>query len=61
MKKILMMALFVVTVITLLISPASAWSVPTHYEIAEKTYYALPVDVQSKLSLNYDERWSRRS
>ena len=51
MKKILIILLFV-TVTTLMISPASAWSVPTHYAIAEKTYYALPADVQSKLSLN---------
>lgn len=30
---------------------AAAWAVPTHYEIVEKTYHALPSDVQSNLNL----------
>ena len=52
MKKTLLMMLFFVSIIFVQLSPAAAWSVPTHYEIVEKTYYALPADVQSKLSLD---------
>lgn len=52
MKKTLIMMLFFVSILIVHISPAAAWSVPTHYEIVEKTYYTLPVDVQSKLSLD---------
>jgi hypothetical protein len=52
MKKTLIMMLFFVSFIIVQLSPAAAWSVPTHYEIVEQTYYALPVNVQSKLSLD---------
>jgi hypothetical protein len=52
MKKTLLLMLFFVSIIFVQLSPAVAWSVPTHYEIVEKTYYALPADVQSKLSLD---------
>ncbi len=52
MKKTLLMMLFFVSIIFVQLSPAAAWAVPTHYEIVEKTYYALPADVQSKLSLD---------
>ena len=52
MKKALIMIIFLATFLVVQISPAAAWSVPTHYAIAEQTYYALPVDVQSKLSLD---------
>ena len=51
MKKALIIVLFFATVLLTQVSPAAAWSVPTHYEIAETTYNALPTDVQSKLSL----------
>lgn len=51
MKKTLIMVLFFAIVLITQLSPAAAWSVPTHYEIAATTYYALPTDVQSKLSL----------
>lgn len=51
MKKVIFIGLFLATVFIMQISPAAAWSVPTHYEIAETTYHALPADVQSKLSL----------
>ena len=52
MKTVLLIFLIFVTVLFVQLSPAAAWSVPTHYEIVEKTYHALPSDVQSKLSLN---------
>jgi hypothetical protein len=51
MKKTPLLLLIFVTALIVQLSPAAAWSIPTHYEIAEKTYYALPADVQSKLSL----------
>ena len=51
MKKALIMVLFFAIVVIIQLSPAAAWSVPTHYEIVETTYHALPTDVQSKLSL----------
>jgi Zinc dependent phospholipase C len=51
MKNVLLLFLIFVTVLVVQLSPAAAWSLPTHYEIVEKTYYALPADVQSKLSL----------
>jgi hypothetical protein len=51
MKKALLIVLFFAIILTVQISPVAAWSVPTHYEIAAKTYYALPADVQSKLNL----------
>jgi len=50
LKKTLLMGLFSM-VLFITLSPVAAWSVPTHYEIAATTYYALPADVQSKLSL----------
>jgi len=52
MKKALIMALFFATILIVQLSPAAAWSVPNHYDIVEKTYYALPADVQSNLSLD---------
>lgn len=52
MKKTLIMMLFFVSILIVQLSPVAAWSVPTHYEIVEKTYYTLPVDAQSKLSLD---------
>ncbi len=52
MKKALLMVLFFVVVLTVQLSPAAAWAVPTHYEIVVTTYHALPADVQSKLSLD---------
>lgn len=33
------------------ISPAAAWGVITHYEIAEQTYYSFSIPVQQKLNL----------
>jgi hypothetical protein len=51
MKKALIMALFFGIILVVQLSPVAAWSVPTHYEIATTTYYALPADAQSKLSL----------
>ena len=51
MKKAPLLLLIFATALIVQLSPAAAWSVPTHYEIAEKTYYALTADVQSKLSL----------
>jgi hypothetical protein len=50
LKKARLMGLFTIALFITL-SPVAAWSVPTHYEIAATTYYALPSDVQSKLSL----------
>ncbi len=51
MKKAILMIIFV-SVLILQLSPVTAWAESTHYEIIEKTYHALPSDVQSKLSLN---------
>ena len=38
--------------VPLLISPAAAWPVQTHQNIASKVYYSLPVSVQHNLNLN---------
>ncbi len=51
MKKAVTMVLFFAIILILQLSPVAAWSVPTHYEIAATTYYALPADAQSKLNL----------
>jgi Zinc dependent phospholipase C len=51
MKKALIMVLFFAIILIAQFSPVAAWAVPTHYEIAATTYYALPADAQSKLSL----------
>jgi hypothetical protein len=51
MKKALIMIAFFAIIFIVQLQPAAAWSVPTHYEIVEKTYHALPLEVQSKLSL----------
>ena len=51
MKRAFIMGLLFIVLLTVHISPVAAWSVPTHYEIAATTYYALPADAQSKLSL----------
>jgi hypothetical protein len=48
MKKFLMLPLMLV--ILLQVAPASAWSVTTHYEIADETYSSLSPSVQSNLS-----------
>jgi hypothetical protein len=52
MKKALIMVVFFAGLLILQLSPVAAWSVPTHYDIVEKTYNNLPVDVQSKLNLD---------
>jgi hypothetical protein len=52
MKKALIIMLLFASILIVPLSPAAAWSVPTHYEIIEKTYYSLPADAQSKLSLD---------
>lgn len=51
MKKTLKILLLLIAVSLIQIAPAEAWSATTHHEIADKTYYALPFDVQEKLSL----------
>ena len=38
--------------VPLLISPAAAWPVQTHQNMASKIYYSLPVSVQHNLNLN---------
>ena len=38
--------------VPLLISPAAAWSPQTHYDIASKVYYSLPLSVQHNLNLS---------
>ncbi|HEX7468842.1 MAG TPA: zinc dependent phospholipase C family protein [Methanobacterium sp.] len=48
-KTLILLLLFAVSLIQ--IAPAAAWSTTTHHEIADETYYALPVNVQEKLSL----------
>jgi hypothetical protein len=52
MKKTVLMIFVFATLLFVQLSPTAAWMVPTHYEIVESTYYALPADVQSKLSLD---------
>lgn len=48
MKKILMIPLIMVMVLQ--VAPVSAWSVTTHYEIADETYSSLSPAVQENLS-----------
>lgn len=50
MKKPFIILLFFFALI-LQVPSVSAWAVPTHYEIVEKTYHALPSNVQSNLNL----------
>jgi hypothetical protein len=51
MKKLLYI-IFVLWVFSLLQAPpAAAWNDKTHYDIAEQTYYSLPVSVQHNLNL----------
>ena len=52
MKKLVLFIFFFATLLFVQLSPTAAWTVPTHYEIVESTYYALPTDAQSKLSLD---------
>ena len=51
MKKFLCIVFMIMVFFMIQMSPASAWNVVTHYEIAEQTYYSLPVHVQQKLNL----------
>ena len=51
MKKVLYY-IFVILVLSLSQAPpAAAWNVKTHYDIAEQTYYSLPISVQHNLNL----------
>jgi hypothetical protein len=51
MKKTLKILFLLIAVSLIPIAPAEAWSATTHHEIAGETYYALPSNVQEKLSL----------
>lgn len=51
MNKFLLV-LILIAGILVLIQPASAWMIPTHYQIAGKVYFSLPADAQSKLDLS---------
>lgn len=44
--------------VPLLISPAAAWDVQNHQDIASKVYYSLPQSVQHNLNLNEMKRGS---
>ncbi len=52
MKRIIKILVVFMLAIPLLISPAAAWPVQTHQNIATKIYYSLPVSVQHNLNLN---------
>lgn len=49
-KYIIFTLLAIITVLSA--SPAMAWSVTNHHDIAEETYYSLPSDVQKNLNLD---------
>lgn len=51
MKKYLPL-LLLAAIFLFQISPVEAWSVTNHHAIAEKTYYALPQEVQDNLDLD---------
>lgn len=50
-RIIKILAVFMLSV-PLLISPAAAWPVQTHQNMASKVYYSLPLSVQNNLNLN---------
>ncbi len=51
MKKYIIFTLLAIITI-LSVSPAMAWSVTNHHDIAKETYYSLPSDVQKNLNLD---------
>lgn len=52
MKNILKMFFLLGVFALVQITPAAAWSVNNHHDIANKVYYNLPADVQEKLDLD---------
>jgi hypothetical protein len=52
MKKALKICILLLMVSLIPASPVEAWSVNTHYDIVDATYYSLPSDVQAKLNLS---------
>ena len=52
MKNILKMFFLLGVIALVQITPAAAWSVNNHHDIANKVYYNLPADVQEKLDLD---------
>lgn len=58
MNRILKILMVFLLSVPLLISPAAAWTGPTHQNIVSKIYYSLPVSVQHHLDLNEMKRGS---
>lgn len=51
MLKILIFSLLIVVLALSYMEPAAAWAITNHRDIAAETYYAMPPDIQEKLSL----------
>ena len=50
-RKVIKILMVFLLSVPLLISPAAAWDLPTHQNIASKVYYSLPSSVQHNLNL----------
>ncbi|MGC9517814.1 MAG: zinc dependent phospholipase C family protein [Methanomicrobiales archaeon] len=52
MKNVIKLLILLVFIVLTQASPATAWSVTTHHDIAREIYYSLPADAQKNLSLD---------